>query len=603
MTDYGKSSKTNIDLDIRFFRRYPKEIPFSLTIKDRTFKAKTVDYSLIGVGILVNDPDAPLNKGDLIDLDFKELNLCEKAEAAWVVKTPSGLRVGVHRIEPLKGNFNIYPVPDILIGLQRTLKTGVLEVTYRSLKENLFIKNGNITFAESNYEKDRLVDVLLKSRRIDRKQYNKTEEMKIKSGSPYAEILLHMRYIKPQDLIYARELQAKRIIKRLFLMKDAEFEFREGPFSPMDIPPIKLSVSDFVYREVKKNADVDLLESYLLENIVDFSSNPLNLFQKIHFNAFDKSVISCVDGKRSIRDIIKLSVSAGRVNPLKVIYALLETRFLKISGKYEAPTGMDAKEIFEGQRGSDSKLSDEIEVLYSKYETMDYYKVLGIKQGATAEQIKKAYYSAAKKYHPDKHLQLQKDAKSKLTELFTYITNAYLTLTNDQRRKDYDACLLPEKEKSQKSPDSQMSGLSAIRKDVQSREYDTAAQSEQTKSTGNAEIAKQRFRDGKTAFWDKNFNEAARLFAAAVYYAPSVAEYHYFYGSALLSLDSPKKAVQALNRAYELKPLDADIIADLGHAYLQLNLPLRAQNFFNKALKSDPYNKRAKTGLQMLGKK
>ena len=600
MAIYGKSSKTNIDLDIRFFRRYPREIRFTLTIKDRIFEAKTVDYSLIGVGIIINDPDTPLKKGDLIDLEISELGLHEKARAAWVDETPSGLRVGAHRIGPLRGCFTIYPFPDILIGLQRNLSTGILKVRYRFLEEKLFIRNGNIIFAESDYEKDRLGDVLLKSRKINRRQYDKVEEMKRKTGSPYAAILIHMGYVKPQDITSAAELQAKRVIKRLFLMKDAEFEFIEGAVLLRDAITLKLSVADIVYREVKKNADLELLESYLLDSVVDFSSNPLNLFQEIRFTAFDRTVISCVDGERSIRDIIRLSESAGKANPLKIIYALLEARFLKIRGRHESPAGMDSKELFEDRRGKAGTSSDEIELLYSKYEDLDYYSILDVGHSATAEEIKKAYYRTAKKYHPDRHLRLQKDAKTKLTEIFTYITNAYLTLTNDQRRRDYDACLL--KEKARESPDSQMPP-SAIQKDVQMREYDAGPLHHGTKSAWNPEIARQKFKDGKTALWDKYFDEASRLFATAIYFDPSVPDYHYFYGSSLLSLGDPKKAIQALNRADELKPLDADILAELGHAYLRLDFPLRAKSYFDKATKLAPSNKRALEGIQMLGRK
>lgn len=600
MANDAKRSKTKIDLDIRFFRRYPREIHFNLTLKGRTFEALTSDYSLLGVGIIINNPAATLNKGDLIDLDISELGLREEAKAAWVCKAPSGLRVGVNRNGPIKGRFNIYPLPDILIGLQRTLKTGVLKVQYRSSKEKLYIKDGNIIFAESDYEKDRLVDVLLKSRKINRRQYNKTEEMNKKSNSPYAEILIHMGYIRQQDLTQAIELQAKRIIKRLFLMKDAEFEFREGPFPSGEAMTLKLSVSDFVYREVKKNADVELLESYLLESIVDFSSNPLNLFQQIHFTAFDRTVISFVDGKRSIGDIIGLSASSGRANPMKTIYALLETRFLKIKEEHESPTGMDAKEIF-GKSGNAGALSAEIDDLYSRYEDLDYYSILDIGRSATAEEIKKAYYRAAKKYHPDKHLQLQKEAKGKLTEIFTYITNAYLTLTDAERRKDYEACLM--KENAQKDTEgtvSQKPGESVIQKDVQQREYDAGPQYDWTKSARNPDIAKQRFRDGKTALWDKHYDEAVRLLAAAIYFDPSVADYHYYYGTALSLQGSPKKAVQALNRAFELNPLSADVLAELGHAYLKLNFPLRAKGYFDKAAKISPSNKRAMEGLQAL---
>ena len=34
-------------------------------------------------------------------------------------------------------------------------------------------------------------------------------------------------------------------------------------------------------------------------------------------------------------------------------------------------------------------------------EKRDYYEVLGVKKGADAGSIKRAYYQLAKKYHPD----------------------------------------------------------------------------------------------------------------------------------------------------------------------------------------------------------
>ena len=212
------------------------------------------------------------------------------------------------------------------------------------INKKVYVRNGNVISAASNYEKDRLGDVLLKSRRINKRQYDKAAEMKRKSGAGYTDILLHMGYLKPPDITRAAELQTRRIIGSLFVMREADFEFIEGPLPSLNEITLNLSVADLIYRAVKKNADVELLDNYLLDSVVDFSSIPLNLFQNIRFTAADKAVLSYVDGKTSIRDIVLLS-KVGRANPLKVIYALLEARFLKIKEKDEAPSGIHQEEI------------------------------------------------------------------------------------------------------------------------------------------------------------------------------------------------------------------------------------------------------------------
>ncbi len=63
----------------------------------------------------------------------------------------------------------------------------------------------------------------------------------------------------------------------------------------------------------------------------------------------------------------------------------------------------------------------------------DYYQVLGLAKGASADDIKKAYRKLAMKYHPDQN-QDNKDAEAKFKE----ISEAYEVLKDEQKRAAYD---------------------------------------------------------------------------------------------------------------------------------------------------------------------
>lgn len=63
----------------------------------------------------------------------------------------------------------------------------------------------------------------------------------------------------------------------------------------------------------------------------------------------------------------------------------------------------------------------------------DYYNILGVSRGATAEEIKKAYRKLAVKYHPDKN-----PGDKIAEEKFKDVSRAYEVLGDEKKRKQYD---------------------------------------------------------------------------------------------------------------------------------------------------------------------
>src|SRR5437764_14178985 len=62
----------------------------------------------------------------------------------------------------------------------------------------------------------------------------------------------------------------------------------------------------------------------------------------------------------------------------------------------------------------------------------DYYDILGVKKGASDDEIKKAYRNLAKKYHPDKN-KGNKEAENKFKEM----SEAYAVLSDKEKRDQY----------------------------------------------------------------------------------------------------------------------------------------------------------------------
>src|SRR6056300_606413 len=63
----------------------------------------------------------------------------------------------------------------------------------------------------------------------------------------------------------------------------------------------------------------------------------------------------------------------------------------------------------------------------------DFYEILGLSKGASADEIKKAYRKIAIKYHPDKNPD-DKEAEEKFKEA----AEAYEVLSSPEKRQKYD---------------------------------------------------------------------------------------------------------------------------------------------------------------------
>ncbi|MBI1811840.1 MAG: DnaJ domain-containing protein, partial [Nitrospirae bacterium] len=552
-------------------KRYRTKASLKLDINGRAYNANAVDYSFDGIGAVVENSQH-ITKGALVNVHMDNPDLDAKGEVAWIQKTPQGLTVGIKRDDASRrGNLEDYSLSDVLIGLQRSHKTGVLKVENDTIIKKVYIKDGDMIFSSSNQDNDRLGEILLKAGKINLEQYNKSVELLKETGKKQGAILVRLGYLKPQELVWVVRRQVENIILSLFSLEGSsfEFKFKEGPLPSDEVITLKLSAANLIYRGIKRIANPQKIFNLLcvpMDAVLCFSSNPLNLFQDIELNEKDKRILSFVDGRAAIKDIVSLSQS-DVPETLKVICALLSIRLIEVKGEdVVIEAGFSAADIMEEREIKiDEEFMSRVEKIYSGHEAMGYYGILEVKQWASVDDIKRAYYKAAKEFHPDRHFYINSPAvKWKLNAIFSYIAAAYTTLSSSQKRKDYDNRLT---HKTTAVPDKE-------------------------------ESARSMFAEGKAEFRKENYSEAFQLFGQAVYLDNAVAEYHYYYGLTLIRLKRFKEAGRALERAVELAPSNPAYLTDAGHIYVQLGFRQRARSSFEKAIKIDPSNNRAVEGLR-----
>jgi len=80
--------------------------------------------------------------------------------------------------------------------------------------------------------------------------------------------------------------------------------------------------------------------------------------------------------------------------------------------------------------------------LHGRLEELDYYALLGVERTIDRKAVKRAYFEAAAKFHPDRHFRKKLGPfKVKMEAIFTRLKIAHDTLADRAKRTEYDAYL------------------------------------------------------------------------------------------------------------------------------------------------------------------
>lgn len=168
------------------------------------------------------------------------------------------------------------------------------------------------------------------------------------------------------------------------------------------------------------------------------------------------------------------------------------------------------------------------------------YKVLGVSEDASLEDISKAYRLIAKELHPDLNHDLLPDEKKQAGAIFQKITAAFNTLKDSEERTKYDVNVEAQKfreesikkstESRKKEEEKQQNSNTFTFKQVKFVDLEKVREEqknlEKQKST-------ETFNKAKSLLENKRFDEGAEILKTLVEASPNEAKYHSYLGLAL----------------------------------------------------------------------
>ncbi len=424
--------------DKRNFRRYRNESECELILPSGVCKGRIIDYS-DGVGVSLDNP-SDLENGTVVHVRVFDYNQELKGRIAWARRTGDHIRAGIRRVDNFSGNVRFYRLADMLIGINRSAKTGVLAIESGSIKKKIFIKKGDIIWATSTHGDERLGEHLLKSGVITLSELEDASHHVFKTGRKLEDIILERCGLSPEKISLEMQKQVEDVLLNLFLIEEGAFEFIEGPIFPNEKITVQLSTANIIYRGIKKINKYSFIKEMCpsVDDVLNPSQNPLRVFQSLDLEDADKAILSCINGVDPVKAILAQS-SSSNYEALKTISVLMAIGLIDVKKEDEAPVQLPVDELFTEQEASPSDYLKEIDEILDTCDNGDHYEVLGVTKDSSPDDIDNAYFWLSKRFHPDRHFSLHApDVKEKLLAVTSRTTAAYEILSDPDKKKHYD---------------------------------------------------------------------------------------------------------------------------------------------------------------------
>lgn len=221
-----------------------------------------------------------------------------------------------------------------------------------------------------------------------------------------------------------------------------------------------------------------------------------------------------------------------------------------------------------------------------------HYEVLNVPTSADATDVKSAYYSLARRFHPDRFHDLARTPlHARLEAAFARITQAHEMLSDPETRSNYDLKMAAAR---------RTGNFSSLNTDMPLRSVADQARGP-TNGGSDPQLAEQRFKDGVAALQRGETNTATACLSTAAQMAPNQARYRAYYGRALAAQQQSRRLAEAeLQAAVKLDPANPSYRVMLAELYRDLGFSRRAITELQRALAIDAKNAEARRMLESL---
>src|SRR2546423_2660394 len=361
----------------------------------------------------------------------------------------------------MNGQLSIQPLAELIHEISDARLSGALRLARERVRAAVYFDGGQVVAALMNHRAFRLVEIFRRSGSADAARLGETVREGM-SDEHAGLALVRAGLISPAELKRLQERQSSEVLRELLRWTDGEWNFD---------PRVRLA------RRSRARADATRL---LVETARGYASELISQRMRddemlapsraalegtdfgVQLLPAEAFVLSRVSGPMRLSEVLAVG-GLPEEETRRAVYALALGGLLErerwpralpddLKSRQRAATGAPSSTPEAAQPGEEhareappapaegeAATRGAVQEVFARASGATHYEVLGVPRNVTPDAVKRAYYSLARRFHPDRFRpDADEDAQQRIDAAFARIAQAYETLKDSTLRAAYD---------------------------------------------------------------------------------------------------------------------------------------------------------------------
>lgn len=250
---------------------------------------------------------------------------------------------------PLQGNIRDFTTTQLLNLVNLAGKTGTLfifdgvrtgekdalgaeKMAPGKERARVAFKAGKLIAAALQNQDGNLVSVLNKAGKLTDEQARIIRERaKSTSDKALALLLINANYVTQKDVVGAIQQHTLDVVYNLLTWDEGPFRFEDNVLPPTDRILVPIDLENVIIEGARRIREIEQLNAHLpnLDMALKFPENPREKFKGIHLSVEEWRVVSFVNPKNTIRQIMKAH-NMSEIEIRRIVYGLEQAGLVEL---------------------------------------------------------------------------------------------------------------------------------------------------------------------------------------------------------------------------------------------------------------------------------